>query len=71
MVKASLSTKLSTLSADPMIHGALKVVTDYAGTSLKERSMLSLAYLWNEVTEQHEYTTFVVRHNTTPTQAGL
>lgn len=30
MVKASLSTKLSTLSADPVIDGALTVLTDYA-----------------------------------------
>jgi hypothetical protein len=41
MVKASLSTKLSTLSADQMIDGALKVLTDYAGTLLQEESALS------------------------------
>jgi hypothetical protein len=66
MVKASLSTKLSTLSADPMIDGALKVLTNYAGTLLKEESTLSLSYLCNEVTEQNEYITFVVNHKDHP-----
>jgi hypothetical protein len=55
MVKASLSTKLST--ADPVIDGALTVLTDYAGTLLMEESTQTLSYLCYEVTEQNENNT--------------
>ena len=66
MVKASLSTKLLTLSADPMIEGALKALTDYAGTLLKEESTLSLSYVCNEVNDQNDQNTFLVSHKDHP-----
>jgi len=69
MVKASLSTKLLTLSADPMIDGALRALTDYAGTLLKEESTLSLSYICHEVADQNECTTFVVSHKDHPTRS--
>jgi len=69
MVKASLSTKLLTISADPMIDGALRALTDYAGTLLKEESTLSLSYICHEVADQNECTTFVVSHKDHPTRS--
>jgi hypothetical protein len=45
MVKASLSTKLSTLSADPMIDGALKVLTNYSGISSLTLSFIQFGAL--------------------------
>jgi hypothetical protein len=45
IVEGSLRTKMVLRSADPMIDDALKHITDYAGTLLKEESTLSLAYV--------------------------
>ena len=45
IVLGSLRSKMVLCSADPVIDDALRHITDYAGTLLREESTLSLSYV--------------------------
>lgn len=47
IIQATLDTKLSKATPDPMIEQALQSLTSYAGALLKAESVLSLSYLCN------------------------
>jgi zinc finger SWIM domain-containing protein 3 len=52
IVEGSLRTKMVLRSEDPMINEAIKHITDYAGTLLREESTLSLAYVCADKSEK-------------------
>lgn len=65
MIQASITTKLSTLTEDPMINDAVQLLTSYAGALLKQECVLSLSYTC-KLRNNLDHPTFEISHKDFP-----